>query len=61
MPVTDAAMAAALVAATFVSVRGSAAAHPWAELAAVGAVAPIALRSRAPLAMAIISATCISV
>lgn len=61
MPVPDAAVAAALVVAALVSVGGSAAAHPWAELAAVGAVAPIAVRSRAPLAMAMISATCISV
>lgn len=60
MPVTDAAIAVSLAAAAVISVRSSAAAHPWAELAAVGAVAPIALRSRAPLAMAICSAAFIS-
>lgn len=61
MPVMDVAIAAALVAAALVSVSGSAAPHPWAELAATGALAPIAVRSRAPLVMAICSAICISV
>lgn len=61
MPVIDAAIAVALVVAALISVSNSGGSHRWAELAAVGAVAPIALRSRSPLTMAICSSICISV